>query len=32
MPFGETFWVERFGMLNDRFGTPWFINGGAPRV
>lgn len=32
MPFGETFWVERFGMLKDRFGTPWFINGGKAKV
>ena len=22
----ETFWTERFGMLVDRFGTPWLIN------
>jgi PhnB protein len=26
MPFGPTFWAERFGMLVDRFGTPWMIN------
>jgi PhnB protein len=26
MPFGETFWAEGFGMLIDRFGTPWLIN------
>jgi PhnB protein len=26
MPFGETFWAHRFGMLVDRFGTPWMIN------
>jgi len=26
MPLGETFWAKRFGMLSDRFGTPWFIN------
>jgi PhnB protein len=26
MPFGETFWAVRFGMLIDRFGTPWMIN------
>jgi PhnB protein len=26
MPFGQTFWAERFGMLVDRFGTPWMIN------
>jgi PhnB protein len=27
MPFEPTFWAERFGMLTDRFGTPWIING-----
>ncbi|MGD9501992.1 MAG: VOC family protein [Methyloceanibacter sp.] len=26
MPLGETFWALRFGMLTDRFGTPWMIN------
>jgi PhnB protein len=26
MPIGETFWAARFGMLVDRFGTPWMIN------
>jgi len=26
MPFGETFWAKRFGMLTDRFGIPWMIN------
>jgi PhnB protein len=26
MPFEETFWAERFGMVTDRFGTPWMIN------
>ena len=26
MPFAETFWAHRFGMLVDRFGTPWMIN------
>lgn len=26
MPIAETFWSPRFGMLVDRFGTPWFIN------
>lgn len=32
MPFGKTFWVEAFGMVTDRFGTPWLINGGAPSL
>ena len=26
MPLGETFWAKKFGMLTDRFGTPWMIN------
>jgi PhnB protein len=30
MPMQNTFWVEAFGMLVDRFGTPWMINGGKP--
>lgn len=25
MPIGETFFALRFGMVNDRFGTPWMI-------
>jgi PhnB protein len=28
MPFGKTFWSEGFGMLTDRFGTPWMLNAG----
>jgi len=28
MPLDKTFWAERFGMLTDRFGTPWMINCG----
>lgn len=27
MPMQETFWARRFGMLTDRFGVPWMING-----
>ena len=23
----KTFWAEAFGMLEDRFGTSWLING-----
>ena len=26
MPIQKTFWAERFGMLTDKFGTPWMIN------
>jgi PhnB protein len=29
MPFGKTFWAEGFGMLTDRFGTPWMVGGGT---
>lgn len=28
MPLQKTFWAEAFGMLTDRFGTPWMINAG----
>jgi len=27
MPLEKTFWTARFGMLIDRFGVPWLING-----
>jgi PhnB protein len=27
MPMGPTFWAAQFGMLTDRFGTPWIVNG-----
>jgi PhnB protein len=27
MPWSPTFWAEAFGMVKDRFGTPWIING-----
>ncbi|NJK69798.1 MAG: VOC family protein [Microcoleus sp. CSU_2_2] len=26
MPLQETFWASRFGIVVDRFGTPWMIN------
>lgn len=26
MPIQETFWAERFGMVVDKFGTPWMVN------
>lgn len=25
-PIAETFWSPAFGMVTDRFGTPWLIN------
>ncbi|MGH6893869.1 MAG: VOC family protein [Dongiaceae bacterium] len=28
MPLAKTFWAESFGMLVDRFGTPWMVSGG----
>jgi PhnB protein len=28
MAFGPTFWANGFGMVTDRFGTPWVVNGG----
>ena len=28
MPLQKTFWAEAFGMLTDRFGVPWMVNGG----
>jgi PhnB protein len=27
MPMQPAFWAKRWGMLVDRFGTPWNING-----
>ena len=26
MPMQQTFWAKRFGMVTDRFGTPWMVN------
>lgn len=26
MPFDRTFWSAGFGMVVDRFGTPWMVN------
>jgi PhnB protein len=26
MDLQETFWAKRFGVVTDRFGTPWMIN------
>ena len=30
MAMEKTFWSEAFGMLSDRFGTPWMVGGGMP--
>ncbi len=32
MPLQETFWAVRFGMLTDRFGTPWMVNCERPAA
>ena len=26
MPFEQTFWAHRFGMVTDRFGVQWMIS------
>ncbi len=31
MPFEATFWSPGFGMVTDRFGTPWMVNVEAPQ-
>jgi len=28
----QTFWSEAFGMLVDRFGTPWMVNVESAKV
>lgn len=30
MPIQETFWAKRFGMVVDRFGSPWMVNCDKP--
>ena len=30
MPFEQTFRAARFGMLVDKFGTPWMVNCDGP--
>lgn len=30
MPFSPTFWSAGFGMVCDRFGTPWMVNVAVP--
>jgi len=27
MPMDKTFWSQAFGMLVDRYGTPWMVSG-----
>ena len=31
LPIQETFWATRFGMVIDRFGTPWMIQASRPE-
>ncbi len=31
MPFDKTFWSTGFGMVTDRFGTPWMVNVSSPE-
>jgi PhnB protein len=30
MPFDPSFWADKFGMLTDKFGIEWAINGNLP--
>lgn len=30
LPFAPTFWAKGFGMVRDKFNTPWMVGGGAP--
>ncbi|MBS0593280.1 MAG: VOC family protein [Rubrivivax sp.] len=30
MPFDATFWSPGFGMVTDRFATPWMVNVSTP--
>lgn len=32
MPFNKSFWADGCGMLTDRFGTPWIVNGALQKV
>jgi len=31
MPMQKTFWSPAFGMVTDRFGTPWMVNCENPK-
>lgn len=31
LPMAPTFWAQCFGMLTDRYGVPWAVNG-APQA
>ena len=32
MPYASTFWAKKFGMLVDKFGVAWIINGELQRM
>ena len=32
MEWQKTFWAEGFGMLTDRYGTPWIVNGASTNL
>ena len=32
MPMAPSFWVERFGMLTDRYGVRWMVNAGPSKM
>ncbi|HEY2465928.1 MAG TPA: VOC family protein [Steroidobacteraceae bacterium] len=32
MAIGPTFWAKRFGMVTDKFGCPWIVNGEMVEV
>jgi PhnB protein len=32
MPMQDTFWVESFGMLVDKFGTAWMVSAGKSKL
>ena len=32
MPFDKTFWSSGFGMVTDRFDTPWMVNVTTPGM
>jgi PhnB protein len=32
MPLAPSFWVERFGMLTDRYGVGWMVNAGPSKM
>ena len=32
MPFGPTFWAKGFGMVDDKFGVSWMLNGEMEHI